>query len=73
MYISYTFIPCHSSEQILPYNLIIISKYIIFLFSLIGEIQQRGVVFPFTPDIYRPILNRLKAEGIEFFETSKWV
>ncbi|XP_003487153.1 alpha-aminoadipic semialdehyde synthase, mitochondrial [Bombus impatiens] len=38
-----------------------------------GEIQQRGVVFPFTPDIYRPILNRLKAEGIVFFETSKWM
>ncbi|CAD1468806.1 unnamed protein product, partial [Heterotrigona itama] len=37
------------------------------------EIQQRGVVLPFTPDIYRPILNRLKAEGIEFFETSTWV
>ncbi|XP_076163729.1 lysine ketoglutarate reductase/saccharopine dehydrogenase [Ptiloglossa arizonensis] len=38
-----------------------------------GEIQQRGVVLPFTADIYRPILNRLKAEGIEFFETSKWL
>ncbi|PBC30496.1 alpha-aminoadipic semialdehyde synthase, mitochondrial [Apis cerana] len=38
-----------------------------------GEIQKRGVILPFTPDIYRPILNRLKAEGIEFFETSKWL
>ncbi|XP_054016004.1 alpha-aminoadipic semialdehyde synthase, mitochondrial [Hylaeus anthracinus] len=38
-----------------------------------GEIQQRGVVLPFTADIYRPLLNRLKAEGIEFFETSKWL
>lgn len=37
-----------------------------------GEIQQRGVVLPFTPDIYRPILNRLRSEGIESFETSKW-
>ncbi|XP_033334795.1 lysine ketoglutarate reductase/saccharopine dehydrogenase [Megalopta genalis] len=37
-----------------------------------GEIQQRGVVLPFTADIYRPILNRLKAEGMEFLETSKW-
>ncbi|XP_011313787.1 alpha-aminoadipic semialdehyde synthase, mitochondrial isoform X2 [Fopius arisanus] len=37
-----------------------------------GEIQQRGVILPFTPDIYRPILNRLKSEGIESFETSKW-
>ena len=38
-----------------------------------GEIQQRGVVLPFTADIYRPLLNRLKAEGMEFFETSKWL
>ncbi|XP_034184998.1 lysine ketoglutarate reductase/saccharopine dehydrogenase [Osmia lignaria lignaria] len=38
-----------------------------------GEIQQRGVILPFTPDIYRPMLNRLKTEGIEFFETSKWL
>ncbi|XP_076670805.1 lysine ketoglutarate reductase/saccharopine dehydrogenase isoform X1 [Andrena cerasifolii] len=38
-----------------------------------GEIQQRGVVLPFTADIYRPVLNRLKAEGMEFFETSKWL
>lgn len=37
-----------------------------------GEIQQRGVILPFTPDIYRPILNRLRLEGIESFETSKW-
>ncbi|CAK9832920.1 Alpha-aminoadipic semialdehyde synthase, mitochondrial [Anthophora retusa] len=38
-----------------------------------GEIQQRGVILPFTPDIYRPMLNRLKTEGIEFFETSNWI
>ena len=38
-----------------------------------GEIQQRGVVLPFTADIYRPVLNRLRAEGMEFFETSKWL
>ncbi|XP_012281223.1 alpha-aminoadipic semialdehyde synthase, mitochondrial [Orussus abietinus] len=37
-----------------------------------GEIQQRGIVLPFTSDIYRPMLNRLKAEGVESFETSKW-
>lgn len=37
-----------------------------------GEIQQRGVILPFTPDIYRPILSRLRAEGIESFETSTW-
>lgn len=38
-----------------------------------GEIQQRGNVLPFTPDIYRPLLNRLRAEGLESFETSKWL
>ncbi|XP_046412347.1 alpha-aminoadipic semialdehyde synthase, mitochondrial isoform X1 [Neodiprion pinetum] len=38
-----------------------------------GEIQQRGVILPFTPDIYRPMLNRLRAEGLESFETSKWL
>ncbi|XP_057330620.1 alpha-aminoadipic semialdehyde synthase, mitochondrial [Microplitis mediator] len=37
-----------------------------------GEIQQRGVILPFTPDIYRPILSRLRSEGIESFETSTW-
>lgn len=37
-----------------------------------GEIQQRGVILPFTPDIYRPVLNRLRSEGIESFETSRW-
>ncbi|XP_034939038.1 alpha-aminoadipic semialdehyde synthase, mitochondrial [Chelonus insularis] len=37
-----------------------------------GEIQQKGVILPFTPDIYRPILSRLKSEGIESFESSKW-
>lgn len=50
-----------------------LDKLFIFHFMLIGEIQKRGVILPFTPDIYRPILNRLKAEGIEFFETSKWL
>ncbi|XP_008202921.1 alpha-aminoadipic semialdehyde synthase, mitochondrial isoform X2 [Nasonia vitripennis] len=38
-----------------------------------GEIQQRGMVLPFTPDIYRPMLTRLRAEGLESFETSKWL
>ncbi|XP_071450294.1 alpha-aminoadipic semialdehyde synthase, mitochondrial isoform X2 [Hetaerina americana] len=35
-----------------------------------GEIQTKGMVLPFTPDIYRPMLNRLKAEGIESMEKS---
>ncbi|XP_037960737.1 alpha-aminoadipic semialdehyde synthase, mitochondrial [Teleopsis dalmanni] len=38
-----------------------------------GEIQERGVVLPFTPDIYRPMLQRLRAEGLTATETSKWI
>jgi alpha-aminoadipic semialdehyde synthase len=33
-----------------------------------GEIQAKGLVYPFTPDIYRPMLNRLRAEGISATE-----
>ncbi|GAB1600841.1 alpha-aminoadipic semialdehyde synthase, mitochondrial-like isoform X2 [Argonauta hians] len=29
-----------------------------------NEIQKKGIVLPFTPDIYSPILKRLKQEGI---------
>uniref|UniRef100_A0A2S2QCA7 Alpha-aminoadipic semialdehyde synthase n=2 Tax=Sipha flava TaxID=143950 RepID=A0A2S2QCA7_9HEMI len=29
-----------------------------------GEIQAKGLVLPFTPDIYRPMLTRLRIEGI---------
>ncbi|KAJ8667132.1 hypothetical protein QAD02_008794 [Eretmocerus hayati] len=36
-----------------------------------GEIQQRGMVLPFSPDIYRPMLSRLRAEGIKSFENSR--
>ena len=31
---------------------------------LTGEIQSRGMVLPFTSDIYRPMLSRLRKEGI---------
>lgn len=34
-----------------------------------GEIQERGMVYPLTPHIYRPMLNRLRAEGIVIRET----
>lgn len=34
-----------------------------------GEIQERGSVLPLTPDIYRPMLTRLRAEGLEATET----
>lgn len=36
-----------------------------------GEIQQRGVVLPFTSDIYRPMLARLENEGLVATTTSK--
>lgn len=35
-----------------------------------GEIQAKGMVLPFTPDIYRPMLTRLKLEGISAQTTS---
>lgn len=36
-----------------------------------GEIQQRGVLLPFAPDIYLPMLSRLRAEGLTSTETTK--
>lgn len=36
-----------------------------------GEIQQRGVVLPFSPDIYLTMLSRLQAEGLRATETSR--
>lgn len=38
-----------------------------------GEIQQRGVLLPFTPDIYMPMLSRLQSEGLKASETSRWL
>jgi len=35
-----------------------------------GEIQKKGMVLPFTQDIYRPILKRLRQEGIHDTEKS---
>ena len=37
----------------------------LYIFNVKGEIQSKGVVLPFTQDIYRPMLRRLKLEGIE--------
>lgn len=28
-----------------------------------GEIQERGVILPFAPDVFMPMLSRLRAEG----------
>lgn len=36
-----------------------------------GEIQQRGVILPFAPDVYLPMLSRLRAEGLHSTETSR--
>uniref|UniRef100_A0A182P494 Alpha-aminoadipic semialdehyde synthase, mitochondrial n=1 Tax=Anopheles epiroticus TaxID=199890 RepID=A0A182P494_9DIPT len=36
-----------------------------------GEIQQRGVVLPFSADIYRPMLARLEQEGLTATTTTK--
>ena len=38
-----------------------------------GEIQRKGMVLPFSQDIYQPMLNRLKAEGIAAEEKSIWL
>ncbi|VDN15775.1 unnamed protein product [Dibothriocephalus latus] len=35
-----------------------------------GEIKQKGFVLPFAPEVYKPILERLKKEGIEASETT---
>nr|CAD7574550.1 unnamed protein product [Timema californicum] len=37
-----------------------------------GEIQKKGMVLPFTPDIYRPMLSRLKTEGLAATEKSRY-
>lgn len=38
-----------------------------------GEIQQRGVVLPFTPNIYLTMLSRLQAEGLRATTTSRFL
>jgi len=38
-----------------------------------GEIQRKGMVLPFIPNIYQPMLKRLKAEGISAEEKSIWL
>merc|ERR1712008_1850 len=37
------------------------------------EIQKRGMVLPFTSDIYRPMIDRLKSEGIVATEKSRFI
>lgn len=36
-----------------------------------GEIQDRGVVLPFAPDVFIPMLSRLRAEGFNSTWTSR--
>lgn len=38
-----------------------------------GEIQGRGMVLPFTRDIYLPIISRLRDEGLAATEKSVWL
>ncbi|XP_044259729.1 alpha-aminoadipic semialdehyde synthase, mitochondrial isoform X1 [Tribolium madens] len=38
-----------------------------------GEIQDRGMILPFAPEIYRTILSRLRSEGLNSTETSKFI
>uniref|UniRef100_A0A0V0J3K5 Alpha-aminoadipic semialdehyde synthase n=1 Tax=Schistocephalus solidus TaxID=70667 RepID=A0A0V0J3K5_SCHSO len=40
------------------------------LMVLNGEVKQKGFVLPFAPELYKPILERLKKEGIEATETT---
>lgn len=36
-----------------------------------GEIQERGVILPFAPDVFMPMLSRLRSEGLTSSHTSK--
>lgn len=36
-----------------------------------GEIQDRGVVLPFAPAVFMPMLSRLRAEGLQSNQTSR--
>ncbi|XP_008199174.2 alpha-aminoadipic semialdehyde synthase, mitochondrial isoform X1 [Tribolium castaneum] len=38
-----------------------------------GEIQDRGMILPFASEIYRTILSRLRNEGLNSTETSKFI
>ena len=37
------------------------------------EIQKKGMVLPFSADIYRPMLDRLRMEGIKATEKSRFI
>ena len=38
-------------------------------FPLAGELQRKGVVRPVTEDVYKPMLHKLKEEGVEYTVT----
>jgi saccharopine dehydrogenase-like NADP-dependent oxidoreductase len=40
---------------------------------LTGKIRQKGVVLPFTKEIYEPILEELIEFGIEFTENEEMI
>lgn len=56
--------------QVLEVQLYLIKLIIIYIVT-IGEIQTLGMVYPVTPDIYRPMLARLRAEGLKTIDTIK--
>lgn len=41
-----------------------------YILYLPGEIQERGVVLPFAPVVYKSLLSRLRADGITAHETT---
>ncbi len=45
----------------------------LWLQVLDGEIQKKGMVLPFAPEIYRPMLKRLRDEGIHDTEKSTYL
>jgi len=47
--------------------------WVFMFYTFTGEIQQKGCILPFTPDIYRPILSRLQSEGLKATERSHWL
>ena len=38
-------------------------------FTFTGELQRKGVVRPVTEDVYKPMLHRLKEEGVQYTVT----
>lgn len=48
-----------------------LNVYFNSIINISGEIQQRGVVLPFAPVVYKSLLSRLRADGITAREVVK--